>query len=1167
MLDTQADICVIRKSSVCDSLIINKNNIVNINGVTRDTIFSLGTVYVKLFFNDIVVCHEFHMVPDDFNIESDGIIGKDFIKKYDCILNFRKGFFTIYVGNNKTLVPILEGPDNDSFVIPPRCETIRRVKIKHDCECVIHNQEIQPGIFVSTTIVDPDNAYVRLLNTNEVCKRISKFNFTYSPLSDYKIFKIDEISKKDIRTQELLNILSSRVTQEDIKDEVIKLCSTYSDIFALETDKMTTIDFYSQKLRITDNKPSYVKNYRLPYTQKQEIERQVSKLLDNSLVEPSQSAYNSPVVLVPKKSENNEKRFRMCIDYRQVNKKLIPDKFPLPRIDEVLDGLGRAKYFSTIDLYNGFHQVPLDEDSRDITSFSTDKGSFRWKVLPFGLNVSPNSFSRMMSIAFSGLGPEKLFLYMDDIIVIGVSEKHHLNNLKSVFEVCRKMNLKINPKKCEFGKSSVTFLGHRCTDRGILPDDSKIDVLRNYPLPLDKDAVRRFVAFANYYRRFIKNFAEKCVPLNRLTRKSTKFEWTQECQKSFENIIKCIGTPPILAYPDFNKEFIITVDASKLGCGAILSQITNGEDLPICFASKSFTKGEQNKAVIEQELIAMHWGIKYFRPYIYGTKFLVRSDHRPLSYLFSLKDPNSRLTRIRLDLSEFDFRVEYIKGKENVGADALSRIYMKDLINNKTEIDKSILITTRSMSKRQKETSQERKNVEVNENKNFKLNVIEELTCKMNKKVPRVKTENNKICIYLKHRKMFEIDLHQLRIDNEKLDLETIFSKLERLAGNYKIDEIQWPKEDDLFTSYSIETFKEIGTKCLKKLTIVLIPRAFIVKDENQKFEIIKKLHDDAIFGGHVGQKKLYAKIRSNFYWKNMTKDIAKYVKECSKCQLNKVKNSHKEGMKIIDTPSKAFERVIIDTIGPFCKSTYGNQYAVTIICDLTKYLVTVPIPSKEAKVIATAILENFILIYGLMKNIRTDCGTEYRNDILKELLELLKIKHDFSTPYHHETVGTVERNHRTFNEYLRAYLNEERSDWDTYLKYFTYCYNYNTNSAFDEKFSPYELIFGIKPTTPINIDLNKVEPVYNIDNYSKEIKYRLQHTHFKVQEILHKNKLKNKIYYDRNVNPINLSINDNILIENEPRDKQRSIYSGPFKVVDIKDQNVEYYDVFYKKK
>lgn len=271
--------------------------------------------------------------------------------------------------------------------------------------------------------------------------------------------------------------------------EMKTLTTEFDDIFHMEGDKLTTNNFYEQRLRLVDHQPVYCRNYRLPHSQKGEVSMQVEKLKNNDLIEPSRSNYNSPVILVPKKG--NEGKWRMCVDYRLVNKKLIADKYPLPRIEEVLDGLGRAKFFSVLDLFSGFHQIPLHEESRDITSFSTEEGSFRFKVLPFGLNVAPNSFSRMMQLAFAGATPMQCFLYMDDIIVTGCSSKRHIQNLRDIFKLCRKFNLKLNPEKCQFFRTEVTYLGHKCTNRCILPDDSKIDTVRFYPKPNDKDAVRR----------------------------------------------------------------------------------------------------------------------------------------------------------------------------------------------------------------------------------------------------------------------------------------------------------------------------------------------------------------------------------------------------------------------------------------------------------------------------------------------------------------------------------------------------------------------------------------------------------------------------------------------------------------------------------------------------
>ena len=246
-------------------------------------------------------------------------------------------------------------------------------------------------------------------------------------------------------------------------------------------------------------------------------------MLAEKIVEQSNSAYNSPILLVPKKSADWSEKWRLVVDYRQLNKKLVPDKFPLPRIDEVLDQLGRARFFSTLDLMSGFHQIPLEQSSRKYTAFSTSQGHYQYTRLPFGLNIAPNSFQRMMMVGLSGLPPHTCFLYLDDIIVIGCSENHHIQNLRQVFAKLREKNLKLNPEKCHFFRHEITFLGHTVTDKGIYPDKSKFKIIQDYPTPKSAEEAKRFTSFASYYRRFIPNFSVIAQPLTRLTRKNSEF--------------------------------------------------------------------------------------------------------------------------------------------------------------------------------------------------------------------------------------------------------------------------------------------------------------------------------------------------------------------------------------------------------------------------------------------------------------------------------------------------------------------------------------------------------------------------------------------------------------------------------------------------------------------
>ncbi|RYE25800.1 MAG: hypothetical protein EOP45_04435 [Sphingobacteriaceae bacterium] len=1073
--------------------------------------------------------------------------------------------------------------------IPARCETYRTFHVESTkFPCIIEPQEIENDVFVATTVAYQPNTVVRVLNINEDIKLVSTKTLKTVSLDSYDIFRIrnNHNNINEQRLNILRNLLEKRIPKHAIAD-LMPLCMEFNDIFHIPGDKATVNNFYEQKLSVKDDIPVYIKNYRLPQSQKEEIQAQVRKLLEDDLIEMSTSNYNSPLILVPKKSVDGQPKWRMCIDYRQLNKKLLHDRFPMPRIDEILDGLGKAKYFSVLDLQAGYHQIPLARESRKITSFSTDRGYFQWKVLPFGINVAPASFSRMMAIAFASLRVEEAFSYMDDLIVIGVSERNHLNNLKRVFETCRKYNLKLNSEKCDFFKHEVLFLGHKCTADGLLPDPAKLAAVKNYPTPKNQEETKRFVAFANFYRRFIRNFSDIAVPLNKMTQKRVKFNWSDECEKAFQTLKNRLMSPPILVYPDYDKEFRVTVDASQFACGAVLSQRHGDSDRPVSFISRTFKKGELNKHITEKELLAIHFAIKTFKPYLWGRYFVVFSDHKPLIYLYALKEPTSRLTRIRLDLEEYNFMIEHIKGKDNIVADALSRVNIsnfKDLdeqgnawLKSKVQESESeakdcmkikrksnrkvnqILAITRSMTRQSNEQNKIAMPVDIDSN----VKITEDLSFNKRKNVPRIRTLNvdfsrngNLISIalsaFLKHKNVFSINLN-----DESVNIKMILSNLEKQMRARNMKSIEWPLHDCIFNLCSVEDFKTACNQFLNEIEIFLIKTPKRVDSSDEQESILKKFHCDELYGAHSGQKKMNAKIRSHFYWRNLSKDIAKFINNCQRCKLAKPTIKNQEQLVETYTPQKPFDLVQIDTIGPLQESKFGNKYAVTIQCELTKYLVTIPTRGKTAAEVAKGIFEQFILIFGPMKGIKTDRGKEYENELMKDLCTLLKVEQATSTAYHHQTLGVVERGHRTFNEYMRIYLEGMLDDWDTYAKYFTFAYNINKNSSNGEKYSPYELVFAKNITFPHEILNGRIDPVYNIDNYVKEAKLKLQHAHEQARQTIDKIKKRTKEYYDRTSNPINVKIGDIVKIVSETNNKFLDRYKGPYKVIALDDTNV----------
>lgn len=1195
-MDTEASVSVIKIGSITGNINYNKNDIIKLVGIAKTPIFSIGSFNLTIIEQGIEFEHKFHLVADDFLIPSNAIIGKEFLKRFKSLIDFDEMTLTIRKNQTQSVkVPIQSEILNGISALPSRSESFKLFHIKSEkFPCLIESQELEEGVMIPTTIVHESQAWLRVLNTNENIKIIKTDSIKPSQLSDFHVIEPHKDNTCTTnRVQKLQNLLRKKVP-EFMRDKLINLCTDFSDIFHVEGDKASVNNFYEQKIPMSDNVPVYTPQYRVPHTQKAEINSQVRVLLENELIELSTSPYNSPVIIVPKKSLDGKPKHRMCIDYRRLNKKIIPDKFPLPRIEEILEGLGRAKFFSVMDLHSGFHQIPLSKESRPVTAFSTESGFYQWKVLPFGINIAPASFSRMMTIAFSGLGPKKAFIYMDDLIVIGMSENNHLNNLKSVFEMCRENNLKLNPEKCDFFKSEVTFLGHNCTSDGLKPNPNKIDSINLYPRPINKEEVTRFHAMANYYRRFIPNFSTISLPLTNLRKKRIQFKWTEECENSFQEIKKRLISSPILAYPDFTKQFIVTVDSSSHGCGGVISQKYDDYDAPIAYISRTFKKGELNKAIIEKELLAIHFALKTFRHYLYGQKFVVFTDHKPLIYLFKLKNPSSKLMRIKMDLEEFDFTIEYIKGRDNVVADALSRISIKDLFSmyeenqvfkieistygcknvkiktkpkpNKTRCNNTILAYTRSMAQAKNNppnindiTNTQTSNLNQNTNN---IKIYEGLT--QDKKSPRVRVnycKSNeqgipteiKLNAHQNQRKIFEIN-----IQNQNITLNTLLSQLEQQTNALNINHIEWPLHDLIFKMCSINEFKQTANKILKNLQIKLIQTPKVVDNEDMKQTLIKKFHNDLLYGGHCGKKKLYSKMKDLYYWSKMSHDISQYVSNCHICKLSKPNRRTKEALELTETPRKPFDLVQIDTIGPMTKSNNGNQYAITLIDELSKWLVIIPIANKSAKETAKAIFEKFVLTYGPMREIKTDMGTEFRNQLLSELCKLLEINQLMSTAYHHETVGAIERSHRTLNEYLRAYLNGKLDEWDTFSQYFQFLYNTTKHEGLKNKYSPYEIVFLRRNLMPSEIFQGKTQPLYNIDDYVQECKFKLKKIQEETTQLIEKVKCANKKAYDKNANPIKLKIGDLVKIVKEPYEKFKFIYDGPYEVKKIDNKNVE---------
>jgi hypothetical protein len=316
----------------------------------------------------------------------------------------------------------------------------------------------------------------------------------------------------------------------------------------------------------------------------------------------------------------------------------------------------------------------MDPDDVDKTAFSTKEGHWAYRRMPFGLKTAPATFQKMMNNVLSGLTGTRCFVFLDDIVLYASSLADHDRKLRDVFNRLRKHNLKLQPDKCEFLRKDVVYLGHKISEHGVEPDARKLEVIERFPTPRTPKQLKSFLGLVGYYRRFIPQFSKVASPLHKLLKKDVKYVWEAGQEVAFQTLKQKLMSQPILQYPDFSKEFVLTTDASNEGAGAVLSQGPIGKDLPIAYASRKFNRAEQNYSTVEKELAAIVWGIKHFRPYLYGRRFKIVSDHKPLTWIMSVKDPGSRLLRWRIQLEEYEYEIVYKPGVQNSNADALSRI-------------------------------------------------------------------------------------------------------------------------------------------------------------------------------------------------------------------------------------------------------------------------------------------------------------------------------------------------------------------------------------------------------------------------------------------------------------------------------------------------------------
>ncbi|UYV66998.1 hypothetical protein LAZ67_4003622, partial [Cordylochernes scorpioides] len=475
--------------------------------------------------------------------------------------------------------------------------------------------------------------------------------------------------REDDHSDYLLSLINPDLPKKK-KEDLMGLLLSFKGVFLPTMKNANKVqNRVKHRIHTGDHHPIKQRPYRVSKREREIMQKEVDTMLERKVIQPSESPWSAPVVLVKKKDGT----WRFCVDFRRLNHITKKDVYPLPRIDDVLDHLSSARYYSTMDLKTGYWQVEVDERDREKTAFVTPDGLYEFMVIPFGLCNAPATFERMMDNVLMGLKWNICLCYLDDIVVYSDTFEEHLERLSKVLSCLQQAGLTINQDKCLFGSTRIKILGHVVDKDGIQPDSEKVEAIKKFPVPKSVCDIQSYLGLCSYYRRFIKNFSKIAAPLQILLKKDQKFIWTQEQKDSFESLKKALMQKPVLGH---FKESAITklhTDASSYGLGAVLVQIQENQENPIAYASRTLSKAEKNYSTTERECLAVIWAIGKFRPYLYGRPFEVVSDHHSLCWLAGLKDPSGRLARWALKLQDFDATITYKSGVKHKDADCLSR--------------------------------------------------------------------------------------------------------------------------------------------------------------------------------------------------------------------------------------------------------------------------------------------------------------------------------------------------------------------------------------------------------------------------------------------------------------------------------------------------------------
>ncbi|CAF1477404.1 unnamed protein product, partial [Rotaria sp. Silwood1] len=941
------------------------------------------------------------------------------------------------------------------------------------------------------------------------------------------------------------NKLTEHISDDKQREQILKILWKYGKLFDIsEPSKIDII--LKNAIDTGTHRPVHIPPYRKSNKDQETLRKETDKLLKNGIIEHSTSPWSSPVVLVKKKDGTT----RFCVDHRRLNQITTKDAFPLPRIDDIYDQLTKATYFTKFDFKAGYFQVPLDKLDRPKTAFSTRDGHFQFKVLPQGLTNGPPTFQRIVNQI---LGPNRwkhVLAYIDDIIIYSQNFNEHLKHIEEVCLLLQEANFKLNVDKCEVARAEILFLGHLIKAGTIKPDPDNIRGLTETREPTSAEEAFRFVTAAEYYRKFIPKFSTIAAPLHKYSpatvqqqknNKKLKFELSAEARTAFHQLKKILTTDLILDLPDDTLLFKLQTDASVDGIGAVLLQITSNGDRPLAYMSKKLTRTQINWPTIEQECYAIVQAIEKWDKYLRGHEFILETDHEPLIHFANKEQLNKRCERWRLKLAEYRFKVKHIQGKKNHMADYLSRspvdIAEEDIEertqyeSTSTQTDLSFSSLNNNLTPLKMTTAITRAQAKLQQQA-MATPSIKLPDGKINELIPQGKVATDEELIIKPSdenpNKIIPFDMDDLRKCQEE---DKTIQEIKKNIKNKK--------------HYFIEDGILFKKQQLPLLSVPYVPAGRIRGD------ILKIYYDTPANGAHFGRDKTIRKIQERYYWPTMIADIRNHLDSCLPCAQNNYRRQKLPGkLKPIPPPEGIWKLLSMDFHGPITPtSKIGNRYIISLTDVLSKFVITRAVRDCSAATAAKFLINDVILKYGTPTCILTDNGTHFTSQVMNKLFENIGVTHLYSTVYHPQTNGQIERFNATMDGKIAALYNERRTDWDEVLQFVTF--NYNTSIHATTKQTSFEMMHGRQVILPFD-QQKEIISLTQDPEHSEKIRIYLEKLVNEARNNIIKNQQQYKARYDLHRQDLLLKINDLVLVKTRNvRNKFDIRYEGPFKIIE----------------